>query len=157
MSVRADAETLRRIPLFQKCDPVPLQILAFASERMSVGINDRLLVEGKTTDSAYLVLNGEIAISAKGRDIGRAGPGMLIGETAMIGGTLSSVTAEARELCYVARISYETFLKVAREYPDFAQSVLNELSARLSMALQDFDLVREQLLAAGSMSGLKLR
>jgi CRP-like cAMP-binding protein len=157
MSVRADAETLRRIPIFQRCDPVALQILAFSSERMSVGIRDRILTEGKASDAAHLVLNGSFSILAGGREIGQAGPGILLGETAMIGGTLPTITAEARELSYVARISYEMFLKVAREYPDFGQAVLSELSSRLTSALQDFDMVREKLLSAGNMSGLKLR
>jgi CRP/FNR family transcriptional regulator, cyclic AMP receptor protein len=157
MSVRADADTLRRIPLFQNCDPVALQILAFASERMTVGIGDRLLVQGKTTDSAYLVLSGEIAVLADDEVIGIAEPGALLGETAMIGGTLSSVTVEARTLSYVSRITHVTFLKVAQEYPEFGQAVMQAMSLRLSHSVMDFDQVRDRLAQARNFGDLKLR
>lgn len=157
MSIRADAETLRRIPIFQNCDPVALQILAFASERMPAGIGDRLLTQGERTDCAYLVLSGEIAVVSDGVDIGLAEPGTFLGETAMIGGSPSSVTAEARSLAYVAKVSHEVFLKVAREYPEFGQAVLQAISSRVSSTLRDYDLVREYLVTAKAFADIKQR
>ncbi len=154
MSVRADAETLRRIPIFQNCDVVPLQILAFASERMTVGMGEVLLQQGLATDAAYLVLNGSFSLTASGKDIGLAEPGSFLGETAMIGGTPSSVSATANDLCYVARVSLATFTKVAQEYPEFGEMVLRSLNRRVQSTLVELDAVRELMLSAKSFSDL---
>jgi CRP-like cAMP-binding protein len=154
VSVRADAETLRRLPIFQNCDSVPLQIMAFSSERMTVGLKEQLLIEGQTTDCAYLVLSGSLVLSANGKEIGKAEPGAFLGETAMIGGTLSSLTAEADQLTYVARITRTMFTKVAEEYPDFGETVLRALNARVDETLAEFDQVRDLLMQAKSFSDL---
>lgn len=154
MSVRADAETLRRIPLFQNCDAVPLQILAFSSERMTVGSGEVLLEQGKTTDSAYLVLNGQFTLMASGNEIGQALPGAFLGETAMIGGRQSSVTATADDLCYVARITHATFTKVAQEFPEFGEMVLRTFNRRVQTTLSELEAVRELMLSAKSFSDL---
>jgi CRP-like cAMP-binding protein len=154
MSVRVDAETLRRIPIFQNCDVVPLQILAFASERMTVGIGENLLEQGRATDSAYLVLNGTFRLTANGIEVGQAEPGSFLGETAMIGGTLSSITAVANDLSYVARISHGTFIKVAQEYPEFGEMVLRSLNRRVQTTLVELEAVRELMLSAKSFSDL---
>lgn len=154
MSVRVDAETLRRIPIFQNCDPVPLQILAFSSERTTVGINEQLLLQGRASDSAYLVLNGSLALYSNGVLIGKAEPGSFLGETAMIGSTLSSLTAEAEVLSYVARITRATFSKVALEYPEFGETVLNALAQRVAGSLSELDIVRDMFINAKSFSEL---
>jgi CRP-like cAMP-binding protein len=154
MSVRADAETLRRIPIFQNCDAVPLQILAFASERLSAGERDVLLEQGVFTDSAYLVLNGGFSLARDGVEVGRAEPGAFLGETAMIGRSASSITAIATELSYVARISHATFTKVAQEYPEFGEMVLRTLNRRVQTTLAELETVREMMLDAKSFSDL---
>jgi hypothetical protein len=43
MSVRADAEALRGIPIFADCDPVHLQLLAFPQSASSSGPVKNLL------------------------------------------------------------------------------------------------------------------
>ena len=43
MSVRADADTLRRIPIFADCDPVPLQVIAFAAERQHFAAGEQIV------------------------------------------------------------------------------------------------------------------
>jgi CRP-like cAMP-binding protein len=154
MSVRADAETLRRIPVFQACDPVPLQILAFTSERMTAALGEQLLTQGRATDSAYLLLSGRIALYLNGTEIGVAEPGSLLGETAMLGGTLSSITAEALDLSYVARISRAMILKVAEEYPEFGEAVFRAVSRRVQASLTEFNEVRDMLRSAKSFSDL---
>ncbi len=152
MSVRADAETLRRIPLFQDCDTVPLQILAFSSERLTIGLKEQVLRQGYATENAYLVLSGLFNLIVDGAVVGVAAPGTFLGETAMIGGTKSSLTAEADQLSYVASISRATFNRVAEEYPDFGATVLQSINARVTASLHEFDAVRDLLIQAKSFS-----
>jgi CRP-like cAMP-binding protein len=142
MGVLADAETLRQISIFQNCDSVPLQIMAFAAERQEFSIGEELISQGKKARIAFLVLNGNVALRENGKDVGVAEPGALLGETAMIGAGNYSITAVARDVVSTARISHELFLKVSKEYPDFGRAVLRRLSERLEASVRELDTVR---------------
>ena len=53
MSVRADAETLRQIPIFSECEPVHLQLLAFASERQHFVSGEAIISQGKKPNRLF--------------------------------------------------------------------------------------------------------
>jgi len=141
MSVRADAETLRSIPIFADCDPVHLQVLAFASERQQFKAGESLIVQGEQGTSAFLILSGEadLLIERNGTQdtIGRAGPGALLGEVAMIGGAAYSVTARATASISAAKIGRGLFMRVAEEYPEFGKTVFRALGGRLDGSMAD--------------------
>ena len=146
MNVRADAETLRRIPIFADCDPGPLQVMAFAAERQSFEPGEAIIVEGQTGISAYLMLSGraDINVLKKSRTpaIGHAEPGTLLGELAMIGMTPYALTVIASAHVATARIDRKLFLRVAEAYPDFSSAVFHALARRLDRSLRDFSAVR---------------
>jgi CRP-like cAMP-binding protein len=154
MSVLADAETLRQIGIFRNCDTVPLQVMAFAAERQEFSIGEELITQGKKARAAFFVLNGLVALRENGKDVGVAEPGALLGETAMIGAGTYSISAVARDIVSTARISHELFLKVAKEYPEFGKTVLNNLSEKLDATVREFDSVRVMLAKARSFSDL---
>lgn len=156
MSVRADADTLRRIPIFADCDPVPLQVIAFAAERQHFDAGQSIIAEGRTGASAYLILNGraEIRSTVKSREValGHADPGALLGEMAMIGMVPYAVTATAVTLVVTARIDRALFLRVAEAYPDFGAAVFKAMVRKLDGSLQDLNAVRGLLDSARSFS-----
>ena len=145
MSVRADAETLRSLPVFKDCDVVPLQIMAFTSERQEFSVGEELFCQGKKARAAFLLLSGQVQLTASDEEIGVAEPGAFMGETAMIGAGAYSISATAMEIVSTARISRELFLKVAREYPQFGATVIRNLGDRLDVAVRQLDSVRIML------------
>lgn len=155
MSARADAESLRRIPIFAGCESVPLQVLAFASERQNFSRGSFLIEEGKRVGAAYFILDGRAAIIRAGEVIGQAEPGALLGETAMLGNAPATLSAKAEGEIRCARIDAELFQRVAHEYPEFGQSVLAVLSQRLNTSVKELEVVRLQLTKARSFSSLK--
>ncbi|MDE2446403.1 MAG: cyclic nucleotide-binding domain-containing protein [Alphaproteobacteria bacterium] len=154
MSVRADAETLRQIPLFRECEPVPLQVMAFAAERQEFSAGEEILSQGKKARAAFFVLNGSVDLRRENHSVGRAEPGSLLGEVAMIGGNPSTLTAKALDRVSTARISHDLFLRVAQEYPEFGRAVLNNLSDKLVSSVRDFEQVRVLLNKARKFSDL---
>jgi CRP/FNR family transcriptional regulator, cyclic AMP receptor protein len=154
LGVRADAETLRQIPLFRNCEPVPLQVLAFAAERQNFNEGEVLIKEGARAKSAFFVLNGTVDLDQGRRRLGLAQPGALLGELAMIGGATYSLTATAAEYVSTARIDNALFRRVAEEYPEFGQSVLMALSEKLGMSVRELDRVKGLLTNAKSFSNL---
>lgn len=154
MSVRADAETLRQIPIFRECETVPLQIMAFAAERQEFSVGEEILTEGKKARAAFFVLNGSVDLRKLEHSIGRAEPGSLLGEIAMIGSNPSTLTAKALDLVSTARISHELFLRVAKEYPEFGRIVLHNLSEKLMGSVREFEAVRVLMNKARKFSDL---
>ena len=154
MSVRADAETLRHISIFKDCEALPLQILAFAAERQEFAIGEEILSQGKKARAAYVILDGSVDLRRENQVIGRAEPGALLGEVAMIGGNQSSITAVALDVVSTARISHELFLRVVNEYPDFGKAIFQNLAIKLDGSVREFDVVRVMLTKARQFSDL---
>lgn len=142
MSVRADAESLRNIPLFRECEAVPLQVMAFAAERQTFAPGETLIAEGNRAKSAYFILQGSVTLKQSNQIIGLAEPGALLGESAMIGNTQYSLTAVAETPVSTARIDRALFLRVANEYPEFGAAVVKALSEKLGTSTRELDAVR---------------
>jgi CRP/FNR family transcriptional regulator, cyclic AMP receptor protein len=146
MSVRADAETLRQIPIFSECEPVHLQLLAFASERQHFVSGEAIISQGKKANSAFLLLSGNADIrqttGSQSQSIATAEPGAFLGEVAMIGKSTYAISALALGPVSTARIDHALFLRVANEYPEFGQSVFRVLARRLENSMQDFEGLR---------------
>lgn len=154
MSVRADAESLRQIPIFRDCDTVPLQVMAFAAERQSFLPGEAIISQGKKASSAYFIMSGSARVLQGDVQLGVAQPGSFLGEMAMISGALYGVTAIANESVTAARIDNALFLRVADEYPDFGRSVLHAISRRLDVTVKEFDKVRGLLVKIRNFSEL---
>ncbi len=158
MSVRADAETLRRIPIFADCESVHLQLLAFASERKKFATGEAIVMEGEQAGAAYLVLSGHAEIrQQKGKEwrtLARADPGSFLGEVAMIGKSTYAITALAAVPVAAACIDHSLFLRVANEYPEFGQTVFAALALRLEGSMREFDRVRSQFARGKSFVNL---
>ena len=156
MSVRADAETLRQIPIFAECEPVHLQLIAFASERQQFVSGEAIIAQGKKAKSAFLLLSGKADIQQstgqKDLTIATAEPGAFLGEVAMIGKTNYAITALAVGPVSTARIDHGLFLRVATEYPEFGQSVFKALARRLENSMLDFESVRGKFMHAKAFS-----
>lgn len=155
MSVRADVETIRNIPIFSECDPAHLQLLVFSAVRETFQPGEALITAGEPARAAFIVLNGTAEIlSASRAPIGTAGPGALLGEVAMIGGSPYSVTARAIDTMATARIDRELFMRVAREFPEFGAAVFRRLALKLDLSVKDLDGAREMLETARSFRSL---
>ena len=155
MSVRADAETLRSIPIFAECDAVHLQLLAFSAVRQDFAAGDVIIKQGLKGQAAFLILNGRCDLSseAEGR-IGAAGPGALLGEVSMIGDSPYALTARAAEPLASARIDRALFMRLAREYPEFGAAVYRALARKLDGSLDDLSSCRHAFENARSFRSL---
>jgi CRP-like cAMP-binding protein len=155
MSVRADVETIRNIPIFSECEAAHLQLLAFSAVRESFEPGTALVQQGSQGTAAYLILNGEVEVStAEMGLVGEAGPGALLGEVAMIGGSPYSLTARAINTVSTARIDRELFLRVAQEFPEFGTAVMRALARKLELSLQDLGEARQLFQKARSFRSL---
>jgi CRP-like cAMP-binding protein len=154
MGVKADAESLRRIAIFAGCETVPLQVLAFAAERQRFAAGQVIVRENDAARSAYFLLEGSAAVHRGKEVIGRAEPGSLIGETAMLGSSRYMVSAEAETEVLAARIDTGLFERVVHEYPEFGRAVLGAMSDRLGTSIKELEVARDLLERARGFSSL---
>jgi CRP/FNR family transcriptional regulator, cyclic AMP receptor protein len=154
MNDRTDVNLFRALPLFRDCDSVPLQILAFTADRQEFGAGEEIFAQGKKTRAAFLIYSGQVRLYSSGLDIGVAEAGALLGETGMIGGGSYSITAVAIDMVSTLRISRELFLKVVREYPEFAKIVLRNLGDRLDTSVRELEAVRIMMNRSRNFSDL---
>ena len=155
MSVRADVETLRSIPIFSECEAVHLQLLAFSAARQNFSAGEFIIRQGNKGTAAFLILSGEARLSSTDAGpLGSAAEGALLGEVAMIGERPYSVTATAVDAVTTARIDRDLFMRVAREFPEFGTAVFNVLARRLDLVMGDLDAARQHFEKARSFKSI---
>jgi len=94
-----------------------------------------LLKQNAIDEDVFLILEGEVAVEVNGKRIDTSGPGVPIGEMALLdpyGARSASVIAITDTV--VARIKHSRFEALAKEYPQIWRAVAQELARRLRRA-----------------------
>ncbi len=86
-------------------------------------------------DKMYLLLEGEVALSAKGKPVGTVKIGEIFGEMATISDAPRSATAVAKRDCRVIAIDDKDFQKGLRAKPEFALMLMGMMILRLRSML----------------------
>jgi len=82
-------------------------------------------------DKMYLLLDGEVSLSAKGKSLGAVKVGHIFGEMAAISDSPRSATAVARSACRVIALDDRQFGAALQKKPEFALMMLGTLIQRL--------------------------
>ena len=148
MSVRAESEVFRQIPLFANCDPAHLQVIAFSSDKLEFASGDTILRQGKKGEAGFLILRGTAEVQAAGpqgtETIATLEPGAFVGELGMIAAVPYAVSVIATGKVSAARVSRELFMRVASEFPDFGARVHATLAAKLEGTVADLRSVKSK-------------
>lgn len=134
MALDQDMDILALQPLLGLLPREALRLLAFAAETRFLRAGDILFRKNETADGAYIVVSGAIALDA--RDDGApamaiAGPGYLLGETALFAEIERPATAIAREMSTVMKLRRSVMARVLAEFPDAAVALRAALSERV--------------------------
>ena len=89
-----------------------------------------IMQEGTGGAFMYVVLEGKVAISIKGGVVGRAGPGGVFGEMALVDQSVRAATATAETNCALLAINRVAFLHLVKTSPAFGASLLAGLAER---------------------------
>ncbi len=148
MTIEDDIAFLEQVPSLRLLGRDALRILAIGSESRYVHEGTTLFGEGDEADGAFVVQEGSFdLVSERNGSATRvvAGPGMMIGEIALITESKRPVAAIAREPATVVRITRQLFLKMLEGYPDAAVRMRDALAKRASETARDFARVRGTL------------
>ncbi|MBV8132345.1 MAG: cyclic nucleotide-binding domain-containing protein [Alphaproteobacteria bacterium] len=155
MSLKEEFELLRRVPIFAEIEPSKLKLLAFMSERIGFDPGKRLVQQGDSADAAYLIIDGHAEVvletAAGPVVVATLGANETVGEMGILGDVPRNATVRAKDRLIVLRISKDPFMRMVREFPNMAVSIMRELAQRLdatnhqlSAALAEVKRLRDQ-------------
>lgn len=148
MSLEAEVEALRHVPLFKKIDPAKLRLLAFISDRVSFHAGEALCRQGEAGDSAFIVVSGEADVlvdTDQGeRKVAAVKSNDIVGEIAILCDVPRTATVAATTEMEVLTIAKDNFLKLLEEFPEMSLEVMRVLAARLERTTRDLATLRAQ-------------
>lgn len=87
--------------------------------------------EGDHAALMYVVLEGEVALSVRGNEVEKLGPGGVLGEMALIDPAPRSATAVARTDCRLVPIDQKRFTFLVQQTPNFSIQIMRVIANRL--------------------------
>ena len=149
MSLLQEYEVLRRVPFFAEIEPARLKLLAFMSERVGYDAGKALCVQGDQADAAYLIIEGEADIVVDTPTgpltIATLGANEIVGEMAILCDVPRTATVRARTRLVALRIAKDPFMRMIREFPNMAVSIMRELAHRLELTNNQLRSARSEL------------
>ena len=101
MTLEAEVQSLRQVPMFKDIDPSRLKLLAFTSERVQFAGGQRFFAQGDLSDAAYVILDGRANVllnTPNGEiQVAELGGNALVGEMGILSDTPRSATITAAE------------------------------------------------------------
>jgi CRP-like cAMP-binding protein len=154
MTIEDDIAFLERISILRRLGAAALRNLAIGAESYDLQTGQVLFTAGEAADGAYIIRRGSFVLRterANEPDV-VAGPGTLLGETALLVETLRPATARAREDSTVLRISRSMFLRVLDGYPDAAQRLRDLIASRVDQWAGELENIHAALTRDGTTS-----
>jgi CRP-like cAMP-binding protein len=149
MSIEDDISVLERIATFASFGFSALQIIAIGAESKQLQAGEVLFRAGEPADAGYVIMQGALKLTRKGGRIEQPemtlGPGVLIGELALLTETSRPVDATATEPTTVMRIPRSLFRRVLEGFPEAARSMRDRLAERVNQASEEIAEVRGTL------------
>lgn len=135
MTLEAEVQSLRQVPMFRDIDPARLKLLAFTSERVQFADGQRFFSQGDASDAAYVILDGraQVLLNTPGGEITVAelSDNALVGEMGILSDSPRSATIMAAEPTTALRIDKRVFLELLAQFPQMSLAVMRELAQRL--------------------------
>lgn len=117
-------------------EPEEIEVLLTQLTPRQFPIGEVVLNEGDNADTAYLVWDGSLVVTvgsgAEASEVGRCGPGALLGEISFIDGGPATATVSAAENTRALCITALALDELRRSHPRIATSVLRAMCRQLA-------------------------
>jgi CRP/FNR family cyclic AMP-dependent transcriptional regulator len=134
MSKRQQVALLGKVPLFSSCTSRELSKIASLITEIDVPAEKVLTREGEPGRECFVIADGGMKVTLRGRRIATLGPGELFGEMSLLdmGPRAATVTAETPAKLYV--LSPRDFSALLEDVPTVGRKILRTLARRLREA-----------------------
>ena len=134
MALRRNAkiELLKKVPLFAGCSKGELNELALVADEIDLREGRTLVREGQSGREFFVLIEGTVRVSRKGRKLTDLGPGDWFGEIALLTKTPRTATVTATSPLRVLVITDRSFRHVVESMPSIGIKVLASVGDRLA-------------------------
>ena len=122
-------EHLGRIPLFRSCSKKELGIIAKSVDELSVAAGRVLTEQGAAAREAFVIVEGDAAVSINGDEVTKLGPGDHFGELALLDGGPRTATVTALSDLTVVVVDQRSFFALLDEVPGLSRKILATLAS----------------------------
>lgn len=124
-------ELLRRIPLFNACNPRQIERIGMLADEVNVPDGKVLMRQGETGHDMMIVVSGQVGVERDGQRINTLGPGDFFGELALVDGGPRTATVTAEAPARLLVVGHRDFHSLMDEFPAIAAQVMNALAHRV--------------------------
>jgi len=130
-SQNTKVEALRRAPLFRGLSRKELVELARLTEDLDVPAGKVLCKEGDIGQEFFVIVDGKVEVTKKGKRVATRGGGEFFGEIALLEDTprMATVTAKTKLRLFV--LTRKDFRHLVEEHPSVERKVLRALARRV--------------------------
>ncbi len=127
----AKVELLKRAPLFAECSKSELAALATTADELDLREGAVLTREGASGREFFVLIEGTVRVTRKGRTIAELGAGDWLGEIALLTASPRTATATATTPVRILVVTDRAFRQVVEKMPSIALKVLASVGQRL--------------------------
>lgn len=128
----AKLELLRRVPLFSGCSKGQLAEIARVADEIDIPAGKALIREGERGRQFFVVVDGDIAVTRKGRKVAIRGGAEFFGEMALLSDAPTNSTVTATSDVQALVITDRSFKKLLADSPGIQLKVLQALAERVA-------------------------
>ncbi len=130
----AEPSELAELPLFESLSDDELGELAGRFEVKDVGAGVRLVGEGTTGSSFFVLREGRASVTAGGEELEALGPGDFFGEIALLGEGRRTATVTTTSAARVLVLFGDDFRHLQANFPAVAARIESGMRRRLERA-----------------------
>ncbi|HEY8738468.1 MAG TPA: cyclic nucleotide-binding domain-containing protein [Candidatus Dormibacteraeota bacterium] len=124
-------DRLKAVPLFSRCSKRELEFVSSRMDEISLPADRTLLTQGKSTDTFYVLLDGEVEVSRDGSPVKRLAAGDFFGEIGMLDRGLATATVTTTGPAEALVMSHAQFRDAIKGNETLVLQVMAAMAERL--------------------------
>ncbi|HEV7145783.1 MAG TPA: cyclic nucleotide-binding domain-containing protein [Pedococcus sp.] len=122
---------IQAVPLFQGLSKKELALAARVADEVTIPQGKKLFTEGTLSSEFFIVIEGTVEVTRKGRHLMNCGPGDYLGDISLIVPGNRRASAEAGTEVRALVMTSRDFLRLLKDVPAVETKVLRYLAARV--------------------------
>lgn len=122
---------LARVPLFTGLSRADLEMVAKATDEITVEPGRTLVKEGDPGHEAFIIIEGSATVTKDGAEVAQLDPGAVFGEMALIERAPRNATVTAKSTLRVLVLGQREFSGLLEESPQFTRRIMAALAYRV--------------------------
>jgi len=119
----AKVDLIRTIPLFSRCSPAELALVASIADEIDLREGRQLTKEDTTGQEVVVIVEGSADVIQHGESVNTIGPGEFVGEIALVTGRPRTATVVATSPVHALVIEGHAFRRLLEEAPEIRAKV----------------------------------